>query len=250
MKRFLLFLVVLTGLTKAASAQQLIPLPKKEFLDSCFTVLPAEAGARYYRETVYTDSIAGTVRDYFLSGKLQSSGTFDHVRKLVPHGTLETWFESGQVESRSTYVHATPVELFYYYPSGQLKRHELYAGKKRTIAQCFAADGKKVRFFEYQEMPRYPEGDGGERAVVNAVMRNVLYPEDALRNNVTGRVLLRFVVTPAGRVADIEVAESTHSVLADAAVQAVQRLKQFTPGKQDGKAVKVSFTVPVSFAIK
>jgi protein TonB len=250
MKRFLLFLVGLSGFITTAYAQQTIPSPTKEFLDSCFTVLPSQEGARYYRETVYADSIAGTVKDFYLSGKLQSSGTFDHVRKLLPHGTLETWYEGGQLESRSTYNHAAPIELLSYYPTGQLKRHELYAGKKRTLAHCFAEDGKKVKFFEYQQMPVYPEGDGSAQAVVRAVMRNVVYPEDALRNYVTGRVFLRFVVTPDGTIANIEVTESSHPALAEAAVLAVQKLKPFTPGKLDGKPVKVGYTVPVSFAIK
>lgn len=250
MKRFLLLSIALSGFISTASAQQTIPPLKKEFLDSTFTVLPSEVGARYYRETVYTDSIAGTVKDFYLSGKLQSNGTFDHVRKLEPHGTLETWYESGQLESRSTYTHSTPVELFTYYPTGQLKRHEKYAGQRRLVGQCFATDGKKVRFFDYYQKPIYPEGNGGDQALVAAVMRNTVYPEDALRNNVTGKVLLSFIVTPIGTVADIKVTQSAHPSLDAAAVQAVQKLKRFTPGKQDEKPMKFTFTVPVSFNIK
>ncbi|HET9504291.1 MAG TPA: TonB family protein [Hymenobacter sp.] len=250
MPRLFLSALLVAGLASAASAQQLVPAPKKEFLDSAFVVLPSEAGARYYRETVYSDSIAGTVKDYYLSGKLQSSGTFDHVRKFSAHGTLETWFESGQLESRSTYVHDEPQELLYYYPTGQLKRHERYAGKKRTLAQCFAADGKKIRFFEYRQRPVYPEGDGGERAVVLAVMHNVVYPPEALRDNITGKVLLRFVVSPAGEASRVEVTQSAHPMLDAAAMLAVQNLKRFKPGLQDGKPVNVYYTVPVSFSIK
>ena len=90
MNRLLLLLLVLSSFLPTAYAQQTIPLPKKEFLDSTFTVVPSEAGARYYRETVYTDSIGGTVKQYYVSGKLQSSGTFDHIRKTIAHGTLST----------------------------------------------------------------------------------------------------------------------------------------------------------------
>jgi protein TonB len=250
MKQFLLLLLVLNGLAGAASAQQTIPLPKKEFLDSTFTVIPSAVGAQYYRETSYTDSIAGTVKNYYLSGKPQSSGTFDHIRKSIANGTLETWYESGQLQYQATFVHDAPVEAFGYYPTGQLKRHELYVGKKRKIALCFAADGKKVRFFEFRQLPVYPEGNGGEQAVVVAVMQNTIYPQEALRYNVTGRVLLSFVVTPVGTVTDIKVTQSAHPLLDAAAVQAVQNLKRFTPGQEDGKPVRVSYTVPVNFRIK
>jgi protein TonB len=58
------------------------------------------------------------------------------------------------------------------------------------------------------------------------------------------------VVTPLGTVADIKVTQSAHPVLDAAAVQAVQKLKRFTPGQEDGKPVKVSFTVPMNFNIK
>jgi protein TonB len=250
MNRLLLLLLVLSSFLPTAHAQQTIPLPKKEFLDSTFTVLPYEAGARYYRETVYTDSIGGTVKQYYVSGKLHSSGTFDHIRKTIAHGTLSTWYESGQLQYQATFVHDAPVEAFGYYPTGQLKRHERYVGKKRKIAECFAEDGQKIRFFEFNIMPVYPEGNGGVHAIVGAVMRNTIYPQEALRGNLTGRVMLSFVVTPVGTVTDIKVTQSAHPLLDAAAVQAVQQLKRFTPGQEDGKPVRVSFTVPVSFAIK
>lgn len=250
MKRFLPFLIVLSGFITTAYAQQAIPLPKKEFLDSTFTVVPSEAEARYYRETVYADSIGGTVKQYYLSGKLHSSGTFDHIRKTIAHGTLNTWYESGQLQYQATFVHNAPIEAFGYYPTGQLKRHERYVGKKRKVAECFAENGQKIRFFEFSIMPVYPEGNGGEHAIIVAVMHNTTYPQEALRGNITGRVTLSFAVTPVGTVADIKVTQSAHPLLDAAAVQAVQQLKRFTPGQEDGKPVRVAFTVPVNFAIK
>lgn len=195
-------------------------------------MLPSEVGAQYYRETVMTDSLTGEVKDYYLSGKLQSSGTFDDVHKMLPNGTLETWHESGELESRSTYIHTVPVELHYYYASGQLKRHELYAGEKRTVAQCFAEDGKQIPFFEYSTMPVYPEGDGGEDAIVKALVRKVVYPWAALKSKITGRLLLRFVVTPTGGITHVEIKESAHPDLDAAAVAALHKLKRFTPGQE------------------
>lgn len=250
MKQIVLLSFALTGLAGTAAAQQPIPLPKKEFLDSTFVVLPSAVGARYYRETVYTDSVGGTVKNYYLSGKPQSSGTFDHIRKNIAHGTLETWYESGQPHYRATFVHDAPVEAFSYYPTGQLKRHELYVGKRRKLAQCFAVDGKKIRFFEFRQMPVYPEGNGGEHAVVVAVMQNTVYPQEALRQNLTGQVLLSFVVTSTGTITAVKVTQSAHPLLDEAAVQAVQRLKRFTPGQEDGQPVHVAYTVPVTFRIK
>jgi hypothetical protein len=89
MPRLLLLLLAFTSLLAPASAQQRVAPPTKEYLDSLFTVLPSAVGAQYYRETVRTDSLAGEVKDYYLSGKLQSSGTFDDVQQLVPNGRAQ-----------------------------------------------------------------------------------------------------------------------------------------------------------------
>jgi protein TonB len=250
MLRLLLLVLSCLGLLTTASAQQLVAVPQKEYLDSLFIALPSAVGAQYYRETVRTDSLAGEVRDYYLSGKLQSSGTFDDVYKLVANGTLETWREGGELEWRSTYSHGAPVELRSYYPSGQLKRHELYAGEKRTVAQCFAEDGKPIPFFEYSTMPVYPDGDGGTDAIVDALVRKVVYPKAARKSNITGRVLLRFVVTPTGDITQVEIKESAHPDLDAAALAALHKLKRFKPGQEDGKPVAVHFEVPLNFSLK
>jgi protein TonB len=81
-------------------------------------------------------------------------------------------------------------------------------------------------------------------------MHNVVYPELALRNNLTGRVQVRFIVNPRGQVANVEVTQSAHPDLDAAAVQAIEQLKVFAPGRQDGKAIKFYYTVPIKFALK
>lgn len=250
MLRLLLLLFSITSLLTTAAAQQLGVAPQKVYLDSLFTVLPSAVGAQYYRQTVLTDSVAGEVKDYYLSGQLQSSGTFDDVLKLVPNGTLQTWRASGELESRATYSHAVLGEVYYYYPSGQTKRHERYASQKRTLAECFAEDGRPIPFFEYSTMPVYPEGNGGEDAIVNAIVRKVVYPKSARKANITGRLLLRFVVTPTGDVTRIEVKESVHPDLDAAAVAALHKLKRFKPGQEDGKPVAVHFEIPLTFSLK
>lgn len=69
---------VVSGLLCAAfslgevAAQQVIPPFKQEFIDSTCAVLPSVTGAKYRRETEWRDSTAGEVRDYYLSGALQS----------------------------------------------------------------------------------------------------------------------------------------------------------------------------------
>jgi periplasmic protein TonB len=102
-----------------------------------------------------------------------------------------------------------------------------------------------------QEMPEYP---GGVTALLKFVADNVVYPTEALINRVEGRITLRFVVTPSGTVDEIEVLSSVGTaedltLLEDEAKRVVHMLPKWRPGKQDGVAVPVYFTVPVAFKI-
>ena len=267
-------LFVCLGLSEAA-AQQVIPPLKKEFLDSAWHALPSASGAVYRRETEYRDSTAGTVRDYYLSGQLQSREEFENVRKHRYNGTSEYFYESGQLKEQVEYIHGQHDgelryyypdgqlqeresyvqdqpngELTLYYPTGQLKRREQYAAGKRTTGECFAPEGTPILFFEFEIMPRYSEGDGGFPAIVTAIARNFNYPKDARRAGIQGRVLVSFNVTPQGTVADVKIVEPLFPSVDAEAMQAVQRLKRFTPGQQDGKSVKVSFTVPITLKLQ
>lgn len=275
MKHAILPLIFLGLAAGEAAAQQIIPPLKKEFLDSAWHVLPSAAGARYRRETEYRDSTAGVVRDYYLSGQLQSREEFEHVRKRRYDGVSEYFYESGQLKRHAEYAHGqrngefksyfpdgrlegravytqdkVDGELTFYYPSGQLKRREQYAAGKRTTGECFATDGQLIPFFEFEIMLRYPEGDGGLGTIIMAISRNFRYPKDALRARVQGRVLVAFNVTDKGAVADVKIVEPLFPSVDAEAIRAVQQLRRFTPGQQDGQPVKVAFTAPITLRIQ
>ena len=236
-----------------AAAQQTVPHLKKEFLDSTWQVLPSAAGARYRRETEWRDSTGGEVRDYYLSnGQLQSREELAHIAKQLPNGVTEIFTENGQLTTHAEFTNGRRTgELRTYYPTGQLKRRERFAATGLSSSgECFAADGTPVPFFAFEVMPRYPEGDGGQQAIIRAVMRNFKYPKDALKAKVQGRVLVGFSVTEQGTVADVHMKQSLFPSVDANAMQAVYQLKRFVPGQQDGKPVKVAFTIPISLRIQ
>lgn len=214
-------------------------------------MLPSAVGARYRRETEWHDSTAGIVRDYYLSGQLQSREEFEHVGKRSYHGVSEYFDKTGQLTTHAEFVHGKRSgELLLYYPGGRLKRREHYADDGRTSGECFAPDGAVVPFFEFEIMPRYSEGDGSQLAIITAIARNFRYPKDARRAGIEGRVLVSFDVTDAGIVENVQVKQSLFSSIDAEAMQAVRKLKHFVPGQQDGKPVKVSFTVPLALRLQ
>ena len=99
-----------------------------------------------------------------------------------------------------------------------------------------------------EEMPKLP-GGGGNGAIVAAIQKATKYPPLAVRNQVQGRVFVSFIVNAQGDVEDVKVVKSLGSGLDEEVARAVYQLPRFVPGKQAGKAVAVSFTVPITFRL-
>jgi len=97
-----------------------------------------------------------------------------------------------------------------------------------------------------EEMPSFP---GGDEALLKFISRTIKYPEDAVENNMEGKVLLRFVVSSDGSVKRVEIIKGVHPVLDQEAIRVVSLLPKWKPGKQNGKAVPVWFSVPVTFRL-
>ena len=158
-----------------------------------------------------------------------------------------TFFENGQMRTKEDYVgNKLNGEFLVYYPSGKLKRRETYQNDERTSGECLAEDGSVVPFYVYYVLPTYK--GGGTDKVAKAIASNVRYPADALRNNIQGRVFVSFRVKADGEVDEVKVVKGIPALDA-AALEAVKKLKGFTPGRRDGEPVDVSFTLPVTFSL-
>lgn len=94
-----------------------------------------------------------------------------------------------------------------------------------------------------------PEFPGGIRAMMQFLASNIHYPENALKNNVQGRVVLRFTVFTDGSIGDVKVIKSVSPELDQEAVRVVKSMPRWTPGTVDGKPVNCGYALPVSFAI-
>ena len=107
-------------------------------------------------------------------------------------------------------------------------------------------------FFTVEEMPKFR--GGGLPEFRNWVQNNVKYPQIALENGIQGNVVVQFVVGPDGKMTNFKVLQSPDKTLADATIEVLKKANEmkngWKPGKQRGKPVKVSFTLPVAFKIQ
>ena len=95
-------------------------------------------------------------------------------------------------------------------------------------------------------MPQFP---GGQIAMLQYLMKNIKYPEQAVKEGIQGRVTVRFIVEKDGSISDVKPVLSVHPLLNKEAVRVVESMPKWTPGKQNGKPVRVRFNLPVMFKL-
>ena len=91
---------------------------------------------------------------------------------------------------------------------------------------------------------------GGQNGLMMFLNHNVKYPSIAEENGIQGRVVCKFVVERDGSITEVTVARSVDPVLDKEAVRVLKSMPKWIPGMQDGKPVRVQYTVPVTFKLQ
>ncbi|MCR5658385.1 MAG: TonB family protein [Bacteroidales bacterium] len=98
-----------------------------------------------------------------------------------------------------------------------------------------------------EEMPAYP---GGDQKLMEYVAKNIKYPQIARETGIQGRVFVGFVVEPDGSVSNVKVLRGIGGGCDEEAMRVVKSMPKWKPGKQRGKAVRVSYMLPVNFKLQ
>lgn len=102
-------------------------------------------------------------------------------------------------------------------------------------------------FTAVEQMPQFP---GGDAALMKYLSSNINYPTVAAENGVQGRVVVQFVVTKNGSVGEVKVIRSVDRDLDKEAIRLCKSLPKFVPGKMNGQAVNVWYTLPITFKLQ
>ena len=97
-----------------------------------------------------------------------------------------------------------------------------------------------------EEMPQFP---GGAQELFSYLAKNIKYPKEAEEANKQGRVIITFVVNKDGAISDAKVVKSVDPLLDAEGLRVISNMPDWTPGKQSGKAVRVKYTVPITFRL-
>lgn len=122
----------------------------------------------------------------------------------------------------------------------------LFVANTNATAQNKKAANDKV-LEKAEVMPEYP---GGEQAMMKFVADNVKYPQDAIDKEISGRVLVSFVVEKDGSIGDVKVVKGIGGGCDEEAVRVVNAMPKWKPGMDKGKPVRVSYMMPITFKLQ
>ena len=130
------------------------------------------------------------------------------------------------------------------YPVVKIPKQEI---KEVTPTKNSKISKSKKIYDVVDEMPVFPGGNG---ALLEYLATHVKYPVVAQENGVQGRVIVSFVVERDGSITDVRVVRSVDPSLDREAARVVSSMPRWTPGKQNGSAVRVKYNVPVMFKLQ
>ena len=102
----------------------------------------------------------------------------------------------------------------------------------------------------YTVVDQPPIPKGGQTGLSEYLMKTVRYPAEAQRANIQGKVIVGFVVTSSGRIANVQVNQSVGGGCDEEAVRVIKGMPDWTPGQLNGKPVNVQTSLPISFVLQ
>ena len=120
-------------------------------------------------------------------------------------------------------------------------------GVQKEVKDVFVPVEQNPKFFDVvEQMPEFP---GGAHALFEFLGKNIHYPKAAEDAGIQGRVIVTFVVMKDGSIGEVKVAKGVSPELDAEALRCVKSMPKWMPGKQNGEAVNVKYTIPLSFRL-
>ena len=233
---------------------------------TCFAVIEKENGGLLKVDVFTLDSVKTETTHY--------SNYVDNPKDCVKEGLQTFWYANGTDSATMAYRrnkyqgdrivyypdHSIRLKAYFkngrreglfqlFYPNGTIRRTDIYKDGVLTEGHLYAEDGSEMKYEPYEVMPQFP---GGNRAVIAFLSKNIHYPKDAQKARVQGRVIMQFVVDADGAIVSPKVVKGVSASLDNEALRVVKKMAseyKWIPARQDGRNVRVKYTLPVTFRL-
>ena len=227
--------------------------------------------AVYYSITELESEDAGVVSTFHKDGIIKSQVSYSCISKKIENGISQNFGKEGKIISQFTYLEGKKNGAFFhyfdtgeikiqgkyvadslqdslcsYYKNGASRRKDFYAAGKLIDGKCFTASGLDTAYFAYEIDAEFPDGMQG---LMRWIQTNLQYPQDAIENDIQGRVYVSFVVGKKGVVSDIQIERGVTSVLDNEVIRLIGQMPDWKPGEFDGFKVSSEMRLPINFTL-
>jgi len=117
------------------------------------------------------------------------------------------------------------------------------------VAQAQDNSGKVKAGFGLTVVQEQAEFPGGNDSLQMFLKRNLVYPEKAKKEKISGKVYVSFNVAETGKIMDAKVLSGVAPELDNEALRVVNKMPAWKPGTVSGKPVKVQYILPIDFVV-
>ncbi|SMC46991.1 energy transducer TonB [Pedobacter africanus] len=177
------------------------------------------------------------VKDYYETGSLQMEGFYSSLDPDIKNGEFKYWYRNGKKQMDVTYEDSKETQVCQYDEKGEI------TNEWELVPVFKIENGKPVKEFKViQRAPRFP---GGKSALNEFIVKHVKHPEGI--PIVKGQVIVRFKINTEGKAVNPTVISSLSSEYDREAINLINKMPNWEPGKQDGKPVVITLSLPINF---
>lgn len=246
--------------------------PLRIFMDSSYVECDS-AKAAFYKiiDRDQLDSDKGIVRTYTILGRLEREVQYSSIKAKTKHGMYRSYNDSGILVTQWNYDHDSLEGPFYHfydsgnrhvvgkyasnelhdslytwYENGAVRRKDVYNNGQLLVGKCYTETGADTTYFPFEVVAAFP---GGHQAMSRWIGRQIRYPEDAIENNISGKVYVRFIIEKDGTITNIYIERGVSPSMDQEVIRVVNEMPKWEPGWFDGRLVSSAFRLPVNFQL-
>jgi TonB family protein len=193
------------------------------------------------KETDYYHCWDFNNNNILLTESFYSDTTF--TRKLLCHKYFNE--EKGFLEQTRCYQNGRLHGYFVdYNEKGDTTSYQVYDNGAVVKEWSYQNAASNKSFIMLEQRAEFP---GGQSAWLTYLAENIKYPGTLRKEKITGQVIAKVVVGADGQVTSVEIVKGLHPLLDEEVTKTIKKSPKWTPAKQNGKNVPLTFTQPINF---
>lgn len=227
-------------------------------------VNPIEVNINYINGNKYTkmhfsslkpEIKEGDFETYFYNGKTKMKGTF--INNKMEGAWLVYNKEKDFIETKTTFKdNLKHGRSFTFFENGKLNRMDVYVRDTLALSTCYDSIGNVIECYSVdttliydkaEVMPEFPDKTDG---LLSFLQKNIKYPKQAREKGLEGKVIVKYYIDFDGSVRNpFILKDGAGGGCGDEAIRVVKLMPKWKPGSENGKTVRVYYTLPITFSL-